>query len=117
MIVHMSAASGLVSSGLGGFLGWVLWCSELSTVGDATISSAPPCLFCGLLPMHKPPIICVVAVTIAWIIQRVWLVLSVLLPFDPWDPSFDIFAASCSFFGFSRGAAVLIASSTPLSFV
>ena len=94
--------------------GGVLWCSEFPTVGDATVSSVPPCLSFGFSPVHKPPMICVVAVTIAWIVQRVWLVLSILLPFDPWDPSFDIFAASCSFFGFSRGAAVLIASSTHL---
>ena len=113
----MTAASELLSSGMGGFLGWVLWCSEPSTVGDATIGSVPPCLFSGFLPMHKPPIICVVAVTIAWIIQYVWLVPSVLLPFDSWDLSFDISVVSCSFLGFSRGAAVLVPSSIPLSSV
>ena len=113
----MTAASELVSTGMGGFLGWVLWCSVLSIVGAATIGSASPSLFCGSLPMHNPPIICVVAVTIALIIQHVWLVPSVLLPFDSWDLSFDMSVVSCSFLGFSRGAAVLIASSTPLSLV
>ena len=102
MILHIFVASELVSSGLCGFLGWVLWCSVLLTVGDATTGSAPSCPLGGFLPMHRPPIICVVAVTIALIIQDVWLVPSVSLPLDSWDLSFEIFAVSCSFLGFSR---------------
>ena len=95
----------------------MLLCSVHVTVGAATAGFSPPCFSGGFFLVQSPPKMCVVAEIIALVIQHVELVSSLSLYLGFWVVSFEMFVVICSFSCIVMGAADLVASSTPLSFV